>query len=100
MFTQVTFGQFLGKFFDQARERYGIEFGDQYPNVAVYTPQARGLWGFEIVGGFSVRLFRWLRHDLPEIVISGPYDNDKETPEEFQSRFEREFWEVVERLRD
>ena len=85
MFTQVSFGQFLESLFKQAYSRYGIEFSDQYPNLAVYTPQAVGLWGYEIVGGFSVRLFRWLTN-IPEQVISGPYENRDESLEEFRIR--------------
>jgi hypothetical protein len=73
MFTQVSFGQFLEPLFKQAHSRYGIEFSDQYPNLAVYTPQAVGLWGYEVVGGFSLRLFRWLTK-IPEQVIRGPYE--------------------------
>ena len=68
--TQVSFGQFLEPFFDQALTRYGIEFGDQYPNLAVYTPQAAGLWGYEIEGGLNLRLFRCLTDK--EEVIPGP----------------------------
>jgi hypothetical protein len=98
-FTQVSFGQFLEPLFEQARSRYGIEFADQYPNVAVYTPQAVGLWGYEIVGAFSVRLFRWVT-DTPEQVIRGPYDNADESPEEFRIRFEREFWAAIEAIKD
>ena len=44
MFTQPGFGSFVGKFLAQARERYGIEFEDQYPNTAVYTLEAKGAW--------------------------------------------------------
>ena len=99
MFTQVSFGQFLESLFKQAYSRYGIEFSDQYPNLAVYTPQAVGLWGYEIVGGFSVRLFRWLTN-IPEQVISGPYENRDESLEEFRIRFEREFWAATEALKN
>jgi hypothetical protein len=98
MFTQVSHGDFLSGLFEEARSRFGIEFADQYPNLAVYTPQAKGLWGHEVVGGMAVRFFRWLDHDKPEIVVEGPYSND-ETPEEFLDRFTREFWEAVEKLR-
>jgi hypothetical protein len=98
MFTQVSFGQFLEPLFKQAHSRDGIEFSDQYPNLAVYTPQAVGLWGYEIVGGFSLRLFRWLTN-IPEQVIRGPYENPDESPEEFRIRFEREFWAAIEALK-
>src|ERR1051326_7161868 len=71
MFTQVSHGDFLSGLFEEARSRFGIEFADQYPNLAVYTPQAKGLWGHEVVGGMAVRFFRWLDHDKPEIVVEG-----------------------------
>jgi len=75
-----------------------IDFEDQYSNLAVYTPQAVGLWGYEIVGAFSVRLFRWLT-DIPDQVICGPYENPDESPQEFRIRFEREFWAAIEALK-
>src|SRR6266700_4074968 len=98
MFKQVSHGDFLGGFLEEARSRFGSEFADQYTNLAVYTPQAKGLWGHEVVGGMSVRFFRWLDHEKPEIVVEGPYSKD-ETRQEFRDRFTREFWEAVERLR-
>ena len=90
MFTQVSFGRFLEPLFEQARSRYGIEFADQYPIVAIYTLQAVGLWGYEIVGAFSLRLFRWLTN-IPEQVIRGPYEDPDESTEDFRIRFEPEF---------
>ncbi|MGH9875273.1 MAG: hypothetical protein ACRD9S_22690 [Pyrinomonadaceae bacterium] len=98
MFTEVGFGTFVRRYLDQAKERYGIEFGDKYPNPAVYTIDAKGAWAYEIFGGFSVRVFRWRRCDLPEVIISGPY-SAAETSEEFEARFDREFWAAIEKLR-
>jgi len=98
MFTQVGFGEFLEPFLDEASLRYGVEFGDQYPNPAVYTMGARGAWGYEIMAGFSLRLFRWLRQDISDVTIAGPYSKD-ESPQEFVKRFTREFWEAIDRLR-
>ena len=95
MYTEVTFAEFLGRPLDKAKAERGIEF-HQSPNVPIHWTE--GDWLYEIQNGFSVRLFRWLKHDH-EVVIDGPdWGNLRQTREEFEARFENEFDAAIERL--
>jgi hypothetical protein len=98
MYTEVSFATFLGALFTQAKAERGIEF-DQYPNPNV--SKRDGDWQYEMVNGFSVRIFRWPPHENREQVVAGPYPNNlQQTREQFETRFEKDFRDAVHCLSD
>jgi hypothetical protein len=95
VYTEVSFGLFLETLLEWAKREKGIEF-DEYPNISI--PWREGDWLYEILGDFSVRVFRWLQQGA-EKKIDGPrWDNLKETREEFERRFEQDFKGAVSKL--
>ena len=96
MYTQVAFAEFLGRLLDKVKEQRGIKF-DESPNVPIHWQ--RGDWLYEIKSDFSIRLFRWLDHDKEEEIVAGPnWSNGEETREEFERRFENDFWKALDSL--
>jgi hypothetical protein len=95
MYTQVTFGLFLETLLARLKGEQGIEFGDEYPNPAI--PRYQGDWLYEIVGGFSVRVFRWGLDR--EVEVAGPnWNNLSETQQEFEARFTKDFFQAIAEL--
>jgi hypothetical protein len=98
IYTEVGFGLFLETVFAWAKAEHGIVFG-HYPNP--HVPWRDSDWLYQIVGGFSLRIFRWPSHEQRQEIIEGPYEgsNSQKSRKDFEARFENDFRAAVERLR-